>query len=128
MPPPRAPTDDYDYRRRESRESLDDSRNGSGRSRTRKSRWSDSESSLGSESDSDRKGAPPRKGSLKSRLGIPKKKNEPTGLTITLSRSNDKDKKRKRSYESLDSDSDATSEVWSLFAFCGNLVLSRLFR
>lgn len=52
-----------------------------------------------------------RKGSIKSRLGPLKKKNEPTGLTITLSRSNDTAKhKRKRSYESLDSDSDA-SEV-----------------
>jgi hypothetical protein len=122
MLPPRTPgSDDGLYSRRGSRDSgVSERRNSdvgirSNSGRSRKSRWSDSDSSVVSDDSSRSRGTPTRKGSIKSRLGLPaKKKNEPTGLTITLSRSKEEEngieKKRKRSYETMDSDSD-TSEV-----------------
>ena len=57
----------------------------------------------------------PKKPSLKSRLGLPKKKNERTGITITLSRSKEErsgsKRSRKRSYD-VESD---TSDVSDFF-------------
>merc|ERR1719454_851609 len=102
MAPPMAPPSngyDSERSRRESYTSDSDrsSRNGS--------RWDSSSARSDSESDVPKK-------SLKSRLGVPKKKNERTGITITLSRSKDEkrsDRRRKRSY---DAESD-TSEVSS---------------
>ena len=56
------------------------------------------------------------KKSLKSRLGVPKKKNERTGITITLSRNKEerKERRRKRSY---DVDSDTASDVMNTHAY-----------
>lgn len=107
MAPPMAPpSNGYDSERsRDSDRSRRDSYTSeSGRSSRNGSRWDSSSARSDSESDTPKK-------SLKSRLGVPKKKNERTGITITLSRSND-EKRHRRRKRSYDAESD-TSEVSS---------------
>merc|ERR1711892_343207 len=79
------------------------------RSRRNSSRWDSSSNRSDSESDV------PKKPSLKSRLGLPKKKNERTGITITLSRSKEErsgsKRTRKRSYDVESDTSDVSSRA-----------------